>query len=145
VEDPKGSFNILMADDDEDDFLLIQEAFKESGFGNPLYFVQDGDELMAFLHRKGKYLDPVQSPRPDLILLDLNMPKMSGREALKEIKNDPQLRAIPIVIITTSHDKRDKLLGRQLGVCAFVTKPDSFEELVEIVRTNGMEWLNTCR
>ena len=138
---PEKSFTILMADDDEDDFFLVREAFRESGFRDPLYLVENGEELMDYLCHRGKYSDPTQSPRPDLILLDLNMPRKSGREALREIKADPHLRDIPIVIITTSENQGDKLLGSQLGVCSFVNKPNSFDELVSIIKTNAMGWL----
>ncbi|MEO8890901.1 MAG: response regulator, partial [Coleofasciculaceae cyanobacterium] len=93
---------ILMADDDEDDYLLAREALAESRLVNHLYFVKDGEELMDYLHRRGQYSQISNSPRPGLILLDLNMPKKDGREALSEIKSDPQLRQIPVVVLTTS-------------------------------------------
>src|ERR1043166_7596979 len=93
---------ILMADDDADDRQLTKEAFEESRIANDLRFVEDGVELMDYLYRRGKYQDPTVSPRPGLILLDLNMPKKDGREALKEIKSDPKLKHIRVVILTTS-------------------------------------------
>src|SRR5690242_20888530 len=91
---------ILMADDDADDRLLVKEAFEERRLANDMYFVQDGEELLDYLYRRGKYEDPRLSPRPDLILLDLNMPKKDGREALREIKSDPALRSIPVIVLT---------------------------------------------
>src|SRR5215203_6044130 len=93
---------ILMADDDPDDRQLTKEAFEEARLANDLRFVEDGEELMDYLCRRGKYADPASSPRPALLLLDLNMPKKDGREALKEIKADPQLRQIRVVVLTTS-------------------------------------------
>ncbi|MBW1852622.1 MAG: response regulator, partial [Deltaproteobacteria bacterium] len=128
---------ILMADDDEDDRLLTQDAFQEYRVGNDLRFVEDGEELMDYLHRKGKFTDPKSSPRPGLILLDLNMPRKDGREALEEIKSDPDLRSIPVVVLTTSKAEEDIVRSYDLGVNSFITKPVTFEGLVEVVKTLG--------
>ncbi len=98
--------NILMADDDEDDRLLTVDALQESRVLNNLFCVEDGVELLEFLRHEGKYSDPASAPRPSLILLDLNMPRKDGREALQELKNDPKLRSIPVVILTTSKKKK---------------------------------------
>lgn len=131
---------ILMADDDPDDRLLTQDAFEECHLTNELRFVEDGEELMDYLHRKGNYVDPNDSPRPGLILLDLNMPRKDGREALGEIKSDPELRSIPVVVLTTSNAETDILRSYDLGVNSFIVKPVTFEELVEVVKTLGKYW-----
>ena len=102
---------ILMADDDEDDRLLALDALKEGRVLNNLYCVEDGIELLEYLRREGKFADPATSPRPSLILLDLNMPRMDGREALQHIKADPNLRSIPVVILTTSKEEEDMIRG----------------------------------
>lgn len=132
---------ILMADDDPDDRMMTQEAFEESRLANDLRFVENGVELMDYLHRRGKYADPAQSPRPGLILLDLNMPKKDGREALQEIKADPKLRNIRIVIMTTSKAEEDILRTYDLGASSYVTKPVTFSALVDVIQTLGKYWL----
>ena len=131
---------ILMADDDDDDCLLAREALAESRLANELYFVKDGEELMDYLYRRGKYLDSSTSPRPGLILLDLNMPRKDGREALEEIKADPHLRHIPIVVLTTSKAEEDIYRSYDLGANSFITKPVTFASLVEVMRTIGKYW-----
>ena len=132
---------ILMADDDPDDRMMTQEAFEESRLANDLRFVENGVELMDYLHRRGKYTDPASSPRPGLILLDLNMPKKDGREALQEIKADPKLRNIRIVIMTTSKAEEDILRTYDLGASSYVTKPVTFSALVDVIQTLGKYWL----
>lgn len=129
---------ILMAEDDADDRLLIQEAFRESCLINDLLFVQDGEDLMDYLHRQGRYA--ASAPRPGLILLDLNMPRKDGREALAEIKADPELRTIPIVVLTTSKAEEDILRTYDLGVAGFITKPVTFEGLVEVIKALSRYW-----
>ena len=131
---------ILMADDDEDDCLLAQEALVESCLTNKLYIVCDGEQLMEYLYRRGKYRDIDISPRPGLILLDLNMPKKDGREALKQIKADANLRQIPIVILTTSKADEDIYRSYELGANSFITKPVTFSGLVEVMKTIGKYW-----
>jgi len=133
--------NILMADDDEDDRLLTLDALKESRVLNNLYCVEDGVELLEYLRREGKYADPKDSPRPSLILLDLNMPRKDGREALQEIKADPSLRGIPVVILTTSKEEEDMLKGYDLGCASYITKPVNFEGLVDLMRALGRYWI----
>lgn len=133
--------NILMADDDEDDRLLTLDALKESRVLNNLYCVEDGVELLAYLRREGKYADPKDSPRPSLILLDLNMPRKDGREALQELKADPSLRGIPVVILTTSKEEEDMLRGYDLGCASYITKPVNFEGLVDLMRALGRYWI----
>ncbi len=131
---------ILMAEDDPDDCLLFKEALAESHLSNELYFVEDGIELLDYLHQRGAYADPQSAPRPGLILLDLNMPRMDGREALVEIKSDTDLRRIPIVVLTTSKAEEDILESYDLGVAGFIVKPVTFDGLIEVVKTIGKYW-----
>jgi two-component system, response regulator len=132
---------ILMADDDPDDRQLTKEAFEEARLANDLRFVEDGVELLDYLHRRGKYADPDTSPRPGIILLDLNMPRKDGREALKELKQDPRFRAIRVIILTTSKAEEDILRTYNLSAASYITKPVTFESLVDVVRTIGKYWL----
>ncbi len=132
---------ILMADDDEDDRLLTIDALKESRVLNNLFCVEDGVELLEFLRREGKYSNPEDSPRPSLILLDLNMPRKDGREALQELKADHSLRSIPVVILTTSKAEEDMLRGYDLGCASYITKPVDFDGLVELMRALGRYWI----
>jgi CheY-like chemotaxis protein len=132
---------ILIADDDEEDQLLTQDALEESRLTNNLRFVNDGEELMDYLHHRGKYWNPQESPRPGLILLDLNMPKKSGHEALQEIKAHPQLRQIPVVVLTTFNTDIAIFRSYDLGANSFITKPVNFEGLVDIMKTLGKYWL----
>lgn len=132
---------ILVADDDPDDRLLIEDAFLESKLGNKLYFVKDGIELLEYLRHEGEYANPEISPRPGIILLDLNMPRMDGREALVEIKKDPNLKQIPIVVLTTSKAEEDILRTYDTGVNSFITKPVTFEGLVDLVRVLTSYWI----
>ena len=132
---------ILMADDDPDDQLLTKDAFEECKLANDLRFVNDGEELMDYLCRKGDFKNPEDSPRPGLILLDLNMPRKDGREALEEIKSDPDLRRIPVVVLTTSKAEEDILKSYDLGVNSFIVKPVSFEGLLEVVKALGKYWI----
>ena len=132
---------ILMADDDADDRMLTRDALEESRVLNELRFVEDGEELMDYLHRKGKYADAESSPKPGLILLDLNMPKKDGREALKEIKSDPNLRRIPVVIMTTSKAEEDIYRSYDFGASSFITKPVTFDRLVDLMRALGEYWV----
>jgi CheY-like chemotaxis protein len=132
---------ILMADDDPDDRQMTREAFEASRLGNDLRFVEDGAELMEYLHRRNKYSDPNDAPRPGLILLDLNMPKKDGREALREIKNDPKLRNIRVVVMTTSKAEEDIVRTYDLGAASYITKPVTFAALVDVIQTMGKYWL----
>lgn len=132
---------ILMADDDADDRLMTQEAFEESRLANDLRFVEDGVELLDYLQRRGRYTDPASSPRPGLILLDLNMPRKDGREALREIKADPQLRSIRIVVLTTSKAEEDIYRTYDLSAASYITKPVTFTAMAEMVKTLGTYWL----
>ncbi len=141
MNDP--SVVILLAEDDPDDQYLISEALDESGMTPQLFIVEDGDELLDYLLHRGKYADSAQWPRPTLILLDLNMPRKDGREALAEIKVHPDLRRIPIVVLTTSQAEEDILRTYDLGVSGFVTKPVKFSGLLELMKSLGNYWLNT--
>ena len=132
---------ILMADDDPDDRQLTKEAFEENHLANDLRFVEDGEELMEYLHQRGKYAGEGAAPRPGLILLDLNMPRKDGREALQEIKADPKLRNIRVIIMTTSKAEEDVLKSYDLSAASYITKPVTFERLVEVVRALGKYWL----
>jgi CheY-like chemotaxis protein len=129
-----------MAEDDPDDRLLVKEAFKDNRLSNELYFVEDGEQLMDYLYMRGKFSDPKRAPRPGMILLDLNMPKKDGREALVEIKADPNLRKIPIVVLTTSKNEEDIVRSYDLGASSYITKPVTFESLVEVTRAMGKYW-----
>ena len=139
------SINLLIADDDPDDRMMTQAALEESYLLNSLYFVENGQDLMDFLKRRGKYTDPATSPRPDLILLDLNMPRKDGREALMEIKADPDLRAVPIIVLTTSKSEEDILKSYDLGVNCFISKPVLFEELINVMRSIGQYWFDIVK
>ena len=135
------SITILMADDDADDREMAKEAVEESRLHNELRFVQDGEELLDYLRRRGKFEDPSSSPRPGLLLLDLNMPKMDGHEVLREMKRDPLLRHIPVVVLTTSKTEEDIFRSYDLGASSFITKPVTFAGLVDVVRALGRYWL----
>lgn len=132
---------ILVADDDPDDRMLIEDAFVESRLRNDLRFVKDGIELLDYLRHQGPYEDPATSPRPGIILLDLNMPRMDGREALAHIKADPNLKQIPIIVLTTSKAEEDILRTYDTGVNSFITKPVTFEGLVDLVRVLTSYWV----
>ena len=141
METSSKPITILMADDDADDRLMTKEAFEDSRLANDLRFVEDGVELMDYLQRRGKYSDPATSPRPGLILLDLNMPKKDGREALKEIQADPNLKCIRIVILTTSIAEEDIYRTYNLGAASYITKPVTFAGMAEVIKTVGKYWL----
>ena len=140
MSQPPRPITILLADDDADDRMLARDALKESRLANELLFVENGEELLDYLHRRGAYADPGVSPTPGLILLDLNMPRKDGREALKEIKSDPNLRHIPVVVLTTSQAEEDIYRTYDLGVNSFITKPVTFDGLVKVMRTLGTYW-----
>ena len=136
---------ILLAEDDPDDRLLTIRALKKNRLANDIKWVENGEELMDYLHRRGAYSDTESAPRPGLILLDLNMPRMDGREALQAIKSDENLRRIPIVVLTTSQAEKDILQSYNLGVNAFVTKPVTFEGLAEAVKVLGSFWFKIVK
>ncbi len=142
--EPLRSLTILLADDDEDDRLLTGEAISESQLDGQLHCVADGEELMQYLKRAGAY-SQVAAPRPDIILLDLNMPRKDGREALREIKADATLRSIPVVVLTTSKAEEDILRTYDLGVNSFITKPVTYKELVEVMSALNNYWAQTVQ
>jgi CheY-like chemotaxis protein len=135
----------LIAEDDPDDRFLIKEAFQESLLTNSLYFVQDGVELLDYLRRQGKFANPVDAPPADLILLDLNMPRKDGREALAEIKSDPHLRYIPVVVLTTSKAEEDIMRSYDIGAASYITKPVTFDGLVEAIKQLKQYWVQIVR
>jgi two-component system response regulator len=130
-----------MADDDADDRLLTKEAFEASRLANELKFVENGVELLDYLYRRGKFSDPASSPRPSIILLDLNMPKKDGREVLAEIRKDPAFSHIRIIILTTSKAEEDIYRTYDLGATSYITKPVTFSSMVDVVQTLGRYWL----
>ena len=135
----------LIAEDDPDDRLLIREAFEESLLTNSLYFVEDGVELLDYLHRRGKFTNPQDAPSADLILLDLNMPRKDGREALAEIKSDTSLRYIPVVVLTTSKAEEDIMRSYDIGAASYITKPVTFDGLVEAIKQLKQYWVQIVR
>ena len=139
------TISILMADDDEDDCLMTKEALEEAKVENNIYFVKDGEDLMDYLYHRGSYSDEEKFPRPGLILLDLNMPRKDGREALREIKADPTLWQIPIVVLTTSKAEEDVCRTYDLGVNSFITKPVLFEGLVDVMKTLSHYWFSIVK
>lgn len=135
----KSTVHILMADDDDDDFLLTKKALGESKLLDSLSRVKDGEELLQYLRRQGAYHNS-EHKLPGVIMLDLNMPRMDGREALKELKSDPKLRDIPVIVFTTSKAEEDIIKTYRLGVNSFITKPVKFECLIQVMQTLSKYW-----
>ena len=133
---------ILIAEDDPDDRMLLQDAFKESQVSDDIRFVGNGEELLSYLRREGEFAEPDEAPFAGMILLDLNMPKMDGREALRIIKGDASLRRIPIVVMTTSRAEIDINHTYELGISSFISKPVTFEGLVDAVRGLSRYWID---
>ncbi|MGK7909645.1 MAG: response regulator [Synechococcus sp.] len=131
---------ILMADDDEEDCMLALDALEETCLANSLTTVSDGEELLDYLKQRGRFSNPASAPRPQLILLDLNMPKKDGREALQDIKADPNLRQIPVVVMTTSSADEDVIRSYDLGANSYITKPVTFDGLVEVMKRLDAYW-----
>lgn len=140
VQRDRKPITILVAHDDPDDRQMTKEAIEENYLLNDLRFVEDGEELMNYLYRRDGFKNHETSPRPGLRLLDLNMPKKDGREALKEIKSDPFLKRIPVIVLTTSKTEEDILSTYNLGVNCFITKPVSFKDLIEVTKSIGQYW-----
>lgn len=134
---------ILLAEDDPDDILLTKEALRSCGIENELRVVTDGEQLLEYLRHQRQFKKLGRSPKPGLILLDLNMPKKDGREALKEIKSDPELKEIPVVVLTTSKQEEDVVRCYRLGVNSYVSKPVTFEELVNTLSIVAKYWFET--
>jgi CheY-like chemotaxis protein len=142
IDKHKIPITILICDDDEDDRMLTQQALEDAHISNNLRFVSDGEQLVDYLYQRGEFGGEAgKAPRPGLILLDLNMPKMDGREALKTIKEDPTLCDIPIVVLSTSRLDQDIVRSYQLGVNSFITKPVTFSGLVDAMNVLGRYWL----
>jgi CheY-like chemotaxis protein len=134
--------SILVCDDDEDDRMLTRQALEDAHISNTVKFVEDGEQLLDYLYQRGPFAGETgEAPRPGLILLDLNMPKLDGREALKTIKEDDLLRDIPVVVLSTSRLDEDIARSYQLGVNSFITKPVTFSGLVEAMNVLGRYWL----
>lgn len=142
---PAKPIPILLAEDDPDDQYLIGEALDESGVGVELYIVEDGEDLLDYLNRRGKYADSEQYPLPRLILLDLNMPRLDGREALRLLKASPEFRRIPVVVLTTSQAEEDVYRAYDLGISGYITKPVSFTGLRDVMKAIGVYWLEVSK
>lgn len=138
----KKRITILLAEDSTDEQTVLQKALAASRLRNDLHIVQDGEELLNYLHHRGQYINKAISPRPDLILLDLYLPKIDGKQALQAIKSDPQLRRIPIVVLTYSKSEEDIRVSYELGASSYLAKPMTFELLVEAVNTLGDYWFD---
>jgi CheY-like chemotaxis protein len=134
---------ILMADDDEDDVLLVREALERCNVINRFYTVADGEELMDFLKHRGKYTNPAETPRPHIILLDLNMPKKDGRQALREMREDSELKSIPVIILTTSQVENDILEAYATGANSYITKPATFDGMCDFVKKFSNYWFQS--
>ncbi len=142
MSNPRKRFTILLAEDKTHDQMLMKRALQESALFKGLYIVKDGEELLDYLHHRRQYSDRAIAPRPDLILLDLYLPKLNGIDALQAIKADPDLRRIPIVILTSSKSEVDIRRSYELGASSYLTKPMTFELLVEAVNTLGEYWFD---
>ncbi len=131
---------ILLADDDPADILLTRRAFRAARLQNALHVVNDGEELLEYLRREKRYAPPAEAPRPDLVLLDLNMPRMDGREALAELRADPRFAALPVIILTTSQQEADVLRTYDLGANSFISKPVDLAGLIEVIKALDNYW-----
>jgi two-component system, response regulator len=145
AHEPGHPLTILVADDDEDDCELIRDALGEPQLAEHMRFVFDGQQLIDYLRHQGRYATaPSEAPPPGIILLDLNMPKKDGREALAEIKSDESLRHIPVVVLTTSSDEEDVLRTHDLGASSYITKPVTFNGLIEVMNTWKQYWFSAA-
>jgi CheY-like chemotaxis protein len=142
---PREAVTILIADDDPEDRMLIQVALKKAKLATDIRWVENGEELLDYLYQRERYAEPNDAPRPDLVLLDLNMPRKNGFEALKEIKASPALRTIPIIILTTTQADTEIYRSYDLGASAFITKPVSFEGLVNAMQVLGTFWTEVVK
>lgn len=140
-QETRETIPVLLVEDDEDDVRLTQRAFSKGRILNKLYVVGDGEEAMEFLKQRGRYVDSSRAPQPGIIMLDLNMPRMSGREVLKKIKGDKDLQHIPIIILTTSDQESDVWECYKSGANTFITKPVEFDKFLDAVVTIGKYWL----
>ena len=133
-------FVVLMAEDDEHDVMATRRAWKSNKMANPLYIVNDGEECLDYLHRRGAYRDPASSPSPGILLLDINMPKMDGLETLKAIRDSLEFRNLPVIMLTTSKAEEDRLKSYELGANAYIVKPIGFDNFSEAIRTINLFW-----
>ncbi|MFC1553289.1 response regulator [candidate division KSB1 bacterium] len=133
-------FIVLMAEDNEHDIIAVEEAWEHFNIVNPLFIVNNGSECLDYLYRRGEFSDPEKSPRPNLVLLDIKMPKVDGLTVLKTIRNDQKLKRIPVVILTTSRQEEDKIRSYDLGVNAYICKPVQFENLSNAIKTINLFW-----
>jgi CheY-like chemotaxis protein len=136
----KDPFVVLMADDDEHDIVATKRAWKKHHIANPLYIVNDGEECLDFLHQRGKYSEPGSAPRPGIVMLDIRIPKMDGLAVLKQIRENNELRHLPVIILTTSTAEEDRIRGYDLGVNAYIVKPVGFDSFSEAVKTISLFW-----
>lgn len=136
----KEPFVVLMAEDDEHDIVATKRAWKKHRIVNPLYIVNNGEECIDYLHQRGKYSEPGAAPRPGIILLDIKMPKMDGLTVLEHIRENKELRRLPVIILTTSKAEEDRVRSYELGVNAYIVKPVGFENFSEAVRTISLFW-----
>ncbi len=136
------SITIHMCDDDPDDQLLVSDALEEARLGNPIDFTNNGKELLQYLNREGDYAHLMDQPLPGLILLDLNMPVMDGREVLDQLKQNEKFRSIPIIVLTTSKAEADIARTYDMGVNSFIIKPVSFDSLVDMIRSVSDYWFH---
>ena len=133
-------FIVLMAEDDEHDIMATKRAWKANRMANPLYIVNDGEECLDYLFRRGAYTDPASSPRPGIVLLDINMPKMDGLETLKAIRESERFRPLPVIMLTTSQAEEDRVKSYDLGANAYIVKPIGFDNFSEAIRTINLFW-----
>ena len=138
----KKHFTVLIAEDDSVDIELLIESLQGDGLVHEVKYVSDGSELMDYLRQEDSFSDKSESPRPDLILLDLNLPKMDGREALRKIKSDPNFRRIPVIVMNTSKSEEDIYQSYDLGANSYIVKPFSFDSMVEIIRSVKEYWFD---
>lgn len=134
------AFVVLMAEDSEHDIIATKRAWKKHNIANPLYIVKDGEECLDYLYQRGKYSEPGSAPRPGILLLDLNMPKMDGLTVLKHIRADEKLHHLPVIILTTSKIEEDRIRGYDLGANAYIIKPVGFENFANAVKTINLFW-----
>jgi CheY-like chemotaxis protein len=134
------TFVVLMAEDDEHDIIATRRAWKSCQMANPLFIVNNGEECLDYLERRGAYADPASSPRPGILLLDLNMPRMDGLETLQHIRNNEKLRSLPVIMLTTSKAEEDRVRSYELGANAYIVKPIGFDNFSEAIRTINLFW-----
>ena len=134
------SLIVLMAEDNEHDIVATKRAWKKNSINNPLYIVRDGEECLDYLYRRGKYSEPESSPKPGILLLDINMPKMGGLEVLRHVREDAKLKDLHVIILTTSKADEDMVASRRLNANAYILKPVGFENFAEAIRRINLFW-----